>query len=147
MAIGALGPWVTFLGFSVSGTEGDGWIVFGGALVAGSLIVWHDRNPRLWKLVVATLAAVAAFGTAAYDWSEVESIAADAEEVEGFFNLSVSVGWGLVLCTFASASLIAALLGHYLRHRAASFTHASGPSAEIAESNTAVAAEPPRADT
>jgi len=137
MAVGALGPWVTVLGISVSGTEGDGWIVFGAALAAAGLVIWHDRAPRLWKLIVAGLAALAAFATAAYDWSEIESVAGEAEELEGVFDLSVSVGWGLILCTLASVSLAAALAAHYLRHRAASFTPATEPAP------AAVVEEPP----
>jgi hypothetical protein len=34
MVVGGLGPWATTLGFSASGTEGDGWI----AIVAGGLV-------------------------------------------------------------------------------------------------------------
>jgi hypothetical protein len=124
MAIGALGPWVTVIGISVSGTEGDGWIVLVAALLAAGLLIWHDRNPRLWKLIVAALAALAALGTGIYDWSEIEGVAGEAEELEGFFDLSVSVGWGLVLCTFASVSLAAALVTHYVLYRSASFTPA-----------------------
>jgi hypothetical protein len=144
MAIGALGPWVTVLGFSASGTEGgDGWIVLLAALLAAGVILWHDRNPRLWKLVVAVLAALAAFGTGAYDWSEIESVAAETEELEGVFDLSVSVGWGLILCTFASVSLIAAVGAHFLRHRAASFTTAATRGTAVVEPEAPTAEEPP----
>jgi hypothetical protein len=142
MAIGALGPWVTVLGFSASGTEGDGWIVLLAAFLAAGLVLWHDRAPRLWKLGAAGLAAVAAFGTGAYDWSEIESVAAEAEELEGVFDLSVSVGWGLILCTFASVSLAAALVAHWVRHRSASFT----PTAEAAIEAPAVDEPPARPD-
>jgi hypothetical protein len=139
MVIGALGPWVTVLGLTVGGTEGDGWIVIGAALVAGGLVIWHDRGPRLWKLAVVGLAGLVAFGTGAYDWSEIESIAADAEEIEGLFDVSVSVGWGLILCTIAAASLVAAVIAHYLVYRAASFT----PVAQPAPDDAAVVEEPP----
>jgi hypothetical protein len=131
MGVGALGPWITVLGISISGTEGDGWIVLLAALLAAGLVIWHDRNPQLWKLLLAGLAAVAAFATGAYDWSEIETIAGEAEELEGLFDLSVSVGWGLMLCTVASISLGAALVTHYLLYRSASFTtvseHAPAP--------------------
>lgn len=147
MAIGALGPWVTVLGFSASGTEGDGWIVLLAAFLAAGLVLWHDRAPRLWKLGAAGLAAVAAFGTGAYDWSEIESVAAEAEELEGVFDLSVSVGWGLILCTFASVSLAAALVAHWVRHRSASFTPTAAESpAEAAIEAPAVDEPPARPD-
>jgi hypothetical protein len=140
MIVGALGPWVTVLGLTVGGTEGDGWIVIGAALVAGGLVIWHDRGPRLWKLAMAGLAGLVALGTGAYDWSEIDSIATDAEEeLEGLFDLSVSVGWGLILCTIAAASLVAAVIAHYLVYRGASFT----PAAEPAPDDAIVVEEPP----
>ena len=139
MIIGALGPWVSVLGFTVGGTEGDGWIVIGAALAAGGLVIWHDRGPRLWKLAVVGLAGLVGFGTGAYDWSEIESIASDAEEIEGLFDVSVSVGWGLILCTIAAASLVAAVIAHYLLFRGASFT----PAAQPAPDDAAVVEEPP----
>ena len=139
MVVGGLGPWVTVLGFTVGGTDGDGWIVIGAALAAAGLVVWHDRGPRLWKLALAGLAGLVAFGTGAYDWSEIESIATDAEEeLQGLFDFSVSVGWGLVLCTIAAASLVAAVIAHYLLYRGAGFTPAAAPVPEAT-----VVEEPP----
>jgi hypothetical protein len=114
MVVGGFGPWVTVLGFSVSGTEGDGWFVIVAGAVAAGLLFWHDAVPALWRLVLAAIAGVVGFGVAVYDWSQVESIASESEEqLEGLFQLAVSPGWGLILAAIASASLVAALLVHW----------------------------------
>ena len=79
----------------------------------------------------------------AYDWSEIESVAAEAEELEGAFDLSVSVGWGLILCTIASVSLAVAIVAHWVRHRAASFTPASAEVPAEAAIEAPAVEEPP----
>ena len=116
MAIGGFGPWVTVLGFSASGTEGDGWIVIAAAGVAAGLVFWHDNVPSVWRLGAAALAGAVGFAVAAYDWTQIESVAADANEEFGeFFEVAVSPGWGLIISVLASASLVTALLVHYVK--------------------------------
>jgi hypothetical protein len=136
IAIGGFGPWVTFLGFSVAGTEGDGWIVIVASAVAAGLVLWHNADPALWRLAIAGLAAVVAFGVAVYDWSQIESIASEAEdEFTAFFAAAVSPGWGLILSTVASVSLAASLVVHYLKFAGGRFNQTSpseaGPDSEV----------------
>jgi hypothetical protein len=126
IAIGGFGPRVTVLGFSVAGTEGDGWIVIIAAATAAGLVLWHNADPALWRLAIAGLAAVVAFGVAVYDWSQIENIASEAEdELSEFFAAAVSPGWGLIVCTLASASLAASLVVHYLKFDGGRFDQTS----------------------
>jgi hypothetical protein len=132
MVVGGFGPWVTVLGISVSGTEGDGWIVILAAAAAAGLVFWHDRKPSQWILGATALAGVVGFGVSAYDWARLESVASDSQEqLEGLFDLSVSTGWGLVLCTIASASLVAAVLVHYVSFNAGAFSLRGQPSSNV----------------
>jgi hypothetical protein len=134
MAVGGFGPWVTVLGISVSGTEGDGWIVILAAAAAACLVFWHDRKPSLWLLGAAALAGAAGFAVAAYDWARLESVASDSQEqLEGLFDLSVSTGWGIVLCTVASASLVAAIVVHYFSFNAGAFSLARELSSNVGQ--------------
>jgi hypothetical protein len=43
MAIGGLGPWVEILGFSVSGTKGDGWFIAGLAAAAALTLLFANK--------------------------------------------------------------------------------------------------------
>ena len=87
--IGSFGPWAKVLGvISVSGTDGDGWIVIVMALVAAGLLYLRQRrNLGVWPIVVAFIAAAIAAGTAIYDWSDLNSIA-DSTGLVG-------AGWGI----------------------------------------------------
>lgn len=122
MAIGSFGAWVTFLGFSASGLDGDGWFVLVAAAVAVALILWHNRRPAIWRLVLAALAGVVGLGVGIYDWSQIESIASEADdEFAQALADAVSPGWGLILCVLASVSLVASLVVHYLKFAGGSF--------------------------
>ncbi len=57
MAIGALGPWIEILGFSVSGTKGDGWFIAGLAAAAGLTLLFANKASTR-KGVAATCFAV-----------------------------------------------------------------------------------------
>ena len=134
MAVGGFGPWVTVLGISVSGTEGDGWIVILAAAIGAGFVFWHDRRPSPWLLAAAALAGVAGLAVAAYDWARLENIASGSQEqLEGLFDLSVSTGWGIVLCTVASASLVVATLVHYFAFSAGAFSLGGQPSSNVGE--------------
>jgi hypothetical protein len=66
----------------------------------------------VWPPVVAGLAGLVAAGTGAYDWSRLNAafdVPAGTGEVVGLDSV-VSVGWGLVLVTFAGLSLVAAAI-------------------------------------
>lgn len=111
--VGSVGPWVTAFGFiEVSGTEGDGMITLVLALVAGLLIGWRVASGSRWPRFLAGLAFLAVAGIGVYDWSELERNIDEADEdVRAFVDAAVSVGWGLVLTTFAGvAGLIVTVL-------------------------------------
>jgi hypothetical protein len=101
MVVGGFGPWATVLVFSVSGTNGDGWLLIVGGLLAGGLLAF--KRTQLWPLVISGLVALAGLATAIYDLANLSSVADD-----GFLEGAVSPGWGLYLCLLASGSLLAA---------------------------------------
>ena len=103
--IGSFGPWAKVLGvISVSGTDGDGWIVIVAVLLAlGLLFLRQQRSLGLWPIVVAAIAAVIAAATAIYDWSDLNSVA-DASGL-------VDAGWGIYLAAIGSVSLVLACIG------------------------------------
>jgi hypothetical protein len=126
MAIGSFGAWVTFLGFSVGGIEGgDGWFVLAAAAVGAGLVLWHNKAPALWKLGLAVVAGLVGVGVAIYDWTQIESVAAEEDnEFAAALADAVSPGWGLILSVLASASLIVSLVFHYLKFAGGRFEQA-----------------------
>lgn len=101
--IGAVLPWATvdtFLGnLSVSGTDGDGQIVIGLAIVAGLAVAGSLLLKRRWLAVLAAVLGIASAAITVYDWSEL------ARLIEGAGAGDVGVGSGLVLATLASIGL------------------------------------------
>jgi hypothetical protein len=116
MAIGGFGPWVTFLGFSASGTEGDGWIVIVAARMAAGFVFWHDNVPGLWRW-----APPRSPGWLPSVWQPMTGRALRVSQPTHtrsfgeFFEVAVSPGWGLIISVLASASLVTALLVHYVK--------------------------------
>jgi hypothetical protein len=100
--VGGFGPWATVLGFSVAGTNGDGWFLIGGGVLAGGLLLWRGPAQR-WPLVVAMLVAAIGALVAILDISNVSGIAEGS-----FLEDAVSPGWGLYVSLLASLSLGAA---------------------------------------
>jgi hypothetical protein len=105
MVVGGFGPWARVLGvISVSGTDGDGWIVIVAALVAAGLIFLQQRRRMgIWPFVVALLAAVIASVTTIYDWTDLNHVA----DQTGLIH----AGWGIYLATSGSVSLALACVG------------------------------------
>lgn len=100
MVLGAFAPWARVLGFlSVNGTDGDGWVVIGAAIVAVGVIVLRQRRGRgLWPFVVTFLAAVVAAAVAIHDWTDIHGFAGETEGL-------VDTAWGIYLATIGSVSL------------------------------------------
>jgi hypothetical protein len=113
-----MGPWAKVLFVSANGLEGDGWITLIAALASLGLFavyVRSDRRPRpMWPLLLILLAAGLSALVGIYDWSEIEGVVDTSSEDEPF-DVSVSIGWGLVLVTFASISLAMASVVTLLR--------------------------------
>lgn len=107
VCIGSFGPWAKVLFVSAGGLDGDGWITLVAGLAALALLAVYARaasRPRpVWPLLVVLVAGAIATAVGLYDWVNIET-AIDDE----LFSDAVSVGWGLVLVTFAGASLVLA---------------------------------------
>jgi hypothetical protein len=109
MCVGSLGPWLTFLMFDRSNTDGDGMVTLGlgiASAVALFSVLNLGRNGDKVRLIRAlgrgaTLAGVAAFLIGLSDAIEVSS-----RKVE-FFGRTIGpqIGWGLWLVLIMSAVL------------------------------------------
>jgi hypothetical protein len=120
MAIGAFGPWARAFIVTVSGLDGDGWIVLIAAIVAGVMLYLYARGSRrnMVLLGVAALMGVAALATVIYDGKDIFGTQTDEG---GFFEGEdlITPGWGIVMAGLASASLIAASVTLAVRERRA----------------------------
>ncbi len=120
IVVGSLGPWVIILGFSVSGTEGDGTYALLLALVA-ALALW-----RAWvtaskgMLIACAILGALMLAIGLYDYNHITSAseAVDvAEDVDLESSLAASfaglasVGWGLYVVILGAAATIAGSLG------------------------------------
>ena len=134
--IGSFGPWAKVLGvISVSGTDGDGWIVIVLALVAAGLILLRQqRGSGLWAVAVAFVAAAIAAGTAIYDWNNLNGVA-DASGL-------VDAGWGIYLAALGSVSLALACIGLLLEGRSRAQAAPITPAAEPAPDGPATETPP-----
>src|SRR5262249_2198269 len=113
MVVGGFGPWATVLGFSVSGTHGDGWLVIVGGAAAAALLAWKGGALR-WPALVGAVVALVALIVAGSDPSDISSVASQTDD---FLSGAVSPGWGLYVSVLASASLLLASLVAAIRAR------------------------------
>ena len=111
MVVGGFGPWARVLGLvSLNGTEGDGWIVIGAAVVALAVILLRQRLEHgLWLLILAFVAAVIGAVTAIYDWNNISGFANESGIVE--------TAWGVYFAAVGSVSLALASVGLALETR------------------------------
>jgi hypothetical protein len=93
--IGAVLPWASIFAIDVRGTEGDGKITIGAAVVVGLCAL---AFPRIWAAILALLAALAIGGTGIYDTQQLSGTVA-------------SVGSGLII---TDAGAVVCLLGSIL---------------------------------
>jgi hypothetical protein len=110
MLLGAVAPWATAPNDTFNGLDGAGALVaiLGvPALFVSGLLLFTSKRPRpRWALILCLVAgALCAFMTL-YNWITVEDIL-DSPFVAGS---GVSIGWGLILCSLASVSLVLACL-------------------------------------
>lgn len=121
VCLGSVGPWASVLFITVSGVQaGDGWgTLAAGVVAAAAFVIYlrYTRRPRpAWPLGLILLAGVGAAVVGVWDWSDLERAANEAKNDEdNIFGATVSVGWGLVLVTIASFSLVGASLLTYRR--------------------------------
>ncbi|PTR24246.1 hypothetical protein C8K36_108262 [Rhodococcus sp. OK519] len=104
--IGSIGPWVTFLGLSVGGTEGDGVItLILGVLAAAALgaLLTRTAPPRFGLPWAGTAVGAICLLVAIYDMANLST------EDEEFFGKMIGpdIGWGLWLLLLSSIALCA----------------------------------------
>lgn len=140
MIVGAITPWATVFGLSINGTEGDGPIIIVLAVFAlafAVVLAVSSKRPRpLWPSIVCLVLGALSAIVALYDWGSLEGLVStgtlsDAQE-ETIADL-VSVGWGLVLATVASASLVAASVYAIAKRRSEVAAPAPAPAPASAE--------------
>ena len=106
MLIGAFGPWARVLDVqTINGTGGgrDGWVVVAAAVLAVLLLLVYVKFRKRWLLVGSLLAGLVGAATAAYDISDVQSVAVYGTSV-------ADPQWGIYLALIGSASLAVASL-------------------------------------
>jgi hypothetical protein len=106
LVVGAFGPWVTFgpfnvagVGSDVDGTPRDGVIVLGLAVLYGATIGAYLWSRKLWKALVSVALGLVTLIVGIADVADVGS-----RDIDGYFGNSLSVGWGLWLCTIGGAA-------------------------------------------
>jgi Protein of unknown function (DUF2510) len=104
MVLGGLGPWATALRVvDVSGTNGDGWLVIGAAVVAAGVLF---ASPRDAGPIVALLAAIGGAIVGFVDLSDINSRGA-----------LVQPAWGIYMVLLSSGTLFVASLILLLQKR------------------------------
>ena len=111
MVIGAVGPWAKVLGITIDGTDDgkDGWIVLVAAIIAGVVVLIQVLTHRRWLAVVPLLAGLVGGATAAYDVSDINSLASGS-----LGGVLVSTEWGIYIALIGSVSLALAAIGLFI---------------------------------
>jgi hypothetical protein len=118
MIVGSFGPWARAFIVTVSGVDGDGWLVIFAALAALGVLYLGVTRPRLRRLsiVVCALAGAAGLAVVIYDGNDIfgDQSSGDEDDLFGGADL-VTPGWGIWMAGLASASLILASVALYVR--------------------------------
>jgi hypothetical protein len=128
IVVGSLGPWATFLGFSIGGLDTDGTYTLAFGAMAG-LALWRAWAIRTTGMMMgsAVLAGIV-LATAIYDYQHIaRGEGADDARAEGGLTGeiaasiigSVSVGWGLYLVLAGAGVAVAASLAMWWQWRSA----------------------------
>ena len=118
LAVGSVGPWVTAVFVSASGTQGDGKLTLIAAGL-GALFLLPGRGTA----ILTALLALGGLGVAIYDIVHVSQKAQDLT-ING--TQIAHVGWGLYVCAGGAAiAFIGALMHFGGRVRAAKPTEAA----------------------
>jgi hypothetical protein len=128
MVVGAFGPWSSVLDVeTINGTDGggDGWIVVGAAVVAVLALLVYVKLRKRWLLVGSLLAGLAGAATAAYDISNIQSVA--------IYGVGVAdPQWGIYVALIGSVSLALAFLVLAIRRPASRMQESGEPVVESA---------------
>lgn len=122
MLLGAVALWATSPDETLNGFDDAGALIaiLGvPALLLGASLLFTSKRPHpCWALILCLIAGVLCAFMTRYNWKTVEDIR-DSPLAAGS---GVSLGWGLILCSLASASLTLACLygfGERRKERAA----------------------------
>jgi drug/metabolite transporter (DMT)-like permease len=110
MVVGAVGPWITFEGLSVSGTSGhhDGPFVIGLAVVGAILIGIYASNRAGGLMIGAVFVGIV--GTII--------LIADISDISNHSDEGLSAGWGIYVALGSAVVFGVACLVARLRHPA-----------------------------
>jgi hypothetical protein len=101
MVVGGFGPWARVLGIvSVSGTDGDGWFLVPGGVLAGALLARQVTKGGTWPAALMLLIGLACAVVAFVDLNDIAGVAD-----EKTFGSIVDPGWGLYASLVSSVAL------------------------------------------
>jgi hypothetical protein len=110
LAIGSIGPWVSYFDVTDSGLDKDGVLTLPAALGAIAGLIHHDRQGTRGGLIAALVLGGLAALITVIDYFDVQG-----DETADL--LGASVEWGLYLAVFSAIVLFVASLMLFLRHR------------------------------
>lgn len=99
VALGSLGPWVTFFVFSVAGTSSElglFTLVTGG--VASGLSILRMNGKGRWTLITCSIGFALCAIIGILVWAQLEVLT----NGDDLFSQALSAGWGLVIMTIAA---------------------------------------------
>jgi hypothetical protein len=118
MVVGSFGPWARAFIVTVSGVDGDGWLVIFAAIGALAALYFGASKPRLRRvsIIVCAIAGAAGLAVVIYDGNDIfgDQSSGDEDDLFGGADL-VTPGWGIWMAGVASASLILASIALYVR--------------------------------
>lgn len=118
MIVGSFGPWARAFIVTVSGVDGDGWLVILAAVAALAALYFGAKRPglRFVSIIVCALAGAAGLGVVIYDGNDIfgNQSSGDEDDLFGGADL-VTPGWGIWVAGLASASLVLASIALYVR--------------------------------
>lgn len=118
MIVGSFGPWARAFIVTVSGVDGDGWLVILAAVAALVALYFGANRPRLRRvsILVCALAGAAGLAVVLYDGNDIfgDQSTGDEDDLFGGTDL-VTPGWGIWMAGLASASLLFASIALLVR--------------------------------
>lgn len=130
MIVGSFGPWSRAFIVTVSGVDGDGWLVILAAVAALVALYFGAKRPGLRRvsIIVCALAGAAGLGVVIYDGNDIfgNQSSGDEDDLFGGTDL-VTPGWGIWMAGLASASLVLASIALYVRRWATAASAVPSP--------------------
>jgi hypothetical protein len=117
MVIGSFGPWARALGIvSVSGTDGDGWIVIGAGVVAAIALVRQAGTRTRRPYIVAALAGALGIVVTGVDLAELSD--KGSADLFGETLHLVEPAWGIYVALAGSIVVTGLAMLALVRSRA-----------------------------